>query len=52
MEITWFDNDLDSQIKYVYDFVSPEMSGSATIKTGTIRPDAVIATEKKGIDVF
>ena len=48
----YFDNDLDSQIKYVYDFVSPEMSGSATIKTGTIRPEAVIATEKKGIDVF
>tara|TARA_R110000823_G_scaffold43020_1_gene112334 strand:- start:3054 stop:4781 length:1728 start_codon:yes stop_codon:yes gene_type:complete len=48
----YFDNDLDSQIKYVYDFVSPEMSGSATIKTGTIRKDAVIATEKKGIDVF
>jgi len=44
----YFSNDLDSKIQHVYDLVSPEVSGSATIKTGTIRKNAIIETEKKG----
>ena len=44
----YFSKDLDNQIQYVYDLVSPEVSGSATIKTGTIRKNAIIETEKKG----
>ena len=44
----YFNNDLDNQIQYVYDLVSPAVEGSATIKTGTIRKNAIIETEKKG----
>ena len=48
----YFNQDLDSKIQNVYDFVSPAADGSATIKTGTITKNAVIKTEKKGVEVF
>ena len=48
----YFNQDLDSKIQNVYDFVSTAADGSATIKTGTITKNAVIKTEKKGVEVF
>jgi hypothetical protein len=49
---SYFSKDLDNQIQYVYDVVSPQAAGSATIKTGTITKSAIIQTEKKGIEVY
>ena len=48
----YFSKDLDSKIQNVYDVVSSQAAGSATIKTGTITPKAIIQTEKKGVEVY
>ena len=49
---SYFSKDLDAKIQNVYDVVSDKAAGSATIKTGTITPKAIIQTEKKGVEVY
>lgn len=48
----YFSNDLDKQINLVYDVVKPKVDSSATIKTGTIRKNAIVEKEKTGGGVF
>jgi len=48
----YFSNDLDNQINLVYDVVKPKVDGSSTIKTGTIRKNAIVEKETTGGGVF
>ena len=48
----YFNQDLDNKIQFVYDVVKPETSGSATIKTGTVRKNAIVEKETTGGGVF
>ena len=49
---SYFSQDLDSKIQFVYDVVSPKVDSAATIKTGTILQKSIIETEKKGSGVY
>ena len=48
----YFSQDLNEKIKFVYDVVSPNVDDAATIKTGTLRKNAIIETEKKGSGIY
>lgn len=48
----YFSQDLDKKINFVYDIVKADTAGSSTIKTGTIRKDAIIETEKSGSGIY
>ena len=48
----YFSQDLDSKINLVYDVVKPKVDSSATIKTGTIRKNAIVEKETTGGGVF
>lgn len=48
----YFSQDLDSKINFVYDVVKPKVDGSATIKTGTIRKNAIVEKETTGSGIY
>jgi hypothetical protein len=48
----YFSQDLDSKINLVYDVVKPRVDGSSTIKTGTIRKNAIVENETTGSGIY
>nr|BAR32409.1 hypothetical protein [uncultured Mediterranean phage uvMED] len=48
----YFSQDLDNKINFVYDVVKPKVDGSATIKTGTIRKNAIVEKETTGSGIY
>ena len=48
----YFSQDLDSKINLVYDVVKPKVDGSSTIKTGTIRKNAIVEKETTGSGIY
>jgi len=48
----YFSQDLDSKINLVYDVVKPKVDGSSTIKTGTIRKNAIVENETTGSGIY
>ncbi len=48
----YFSQDLDKKINLVYDVVKPKVDGSSTIKTGTIRKNAIVENETTGSGIY